>query len=854
MQNLAKKYKLSHGLTVIYEKNSNAKIVSLNMGVKVGAVHERDDESGLCHLIEHMVFKGTTSYAPGEIATTVEASGGELNAYTSLDQTVYYINLPSEHFSLGLKILKEMVFDAKMDAEELAREKEVVVEEILRGQDSPQRVLNELLFKTVFAGHNYGRPVIGTADLVRGFSREKVFQFYKHHYVPSQMVLGICGDVDEAVVNAQIEKLFRFEMATPRTETKIPSFKPKSGFQCVKTTMEIQSTSFDLAFPAVPLHHEDVAALDALSHVLGEGGASLLEQNTKEKEQLVQYIYSGSFTPRYEGVFFIGGQTDSQKINLALESIVRQIRHICTHPVDSVDLERVKLLAKSQMIYDKQTCEGTARKWMNYETTVNDYMFDEGYLEKMMALTPDDILRVAQKYLNFDYATLAVLHPQNEKIKINEKIIHESQRGATFKVKKQKDDVKQYVLDNGVRVLIKENHRLELFAFKMVAEGGLRYETASTNGWFNFMTNVMSKGFGDYDQKAIAEKSEALAASLSCYSGRNSWGVSLTALSEKWYESLGFVTDLILHPRFDENEFKKEQKLQSEAIKNRKDNPAQMAFYHNLKAVFGKHPYAMSTLGEKESIRKATVSGLKKLYHSFCVPQNMVISIVGDVNSQEVLECLNKTIGQIAKKSFSGLGHKKSDLKLKSKMNMIHQNKNQSHMVLGFLGTHLLSEDRYAFEVLNHVFSGQGGRLFLELRDKQSLAYTVSSNLIEGIDTGFFGVYIGTEPSKVQKALDGIYLELQKAQTSFVSDAELARAKNYIIGNHAIDHQKNGDMAMELALNELYHKPLEDLSSYENKIRKVTAQDVKRVAQKYLDLKNAVLTVVGPKQKIVKPF
>ena len=135
----AKKIKLSNGLNVIFEKNNNANVVSVNIGVKVGSVNEEPDESGICHLIEHMVFKGTKSFATGEIATLVEAHGGELNAYTSLDQTVYYINIPSKHFGLALKLIKEMAFDAKFDATELEREKEVVVEEIKRGQDNPHR-------------------------------------------------------------------------------------------------------------------------------------------------------------------------------------------------------------------------------------------------------------------------------------------------------------------------------------------------------------------------------------------------------------------------------------------------------------------------------------------------------------------------------------------------------------------------------------------------------------------------------------------------------------------------------------------------------------------------------------------
>jgi len=310
MSDFSKKIKLTNGLTVIYEKNDNANIVSINIGVRVGSVHEKDHESGICHLIEHMVFKGTKSYKPGEIATLVESHGGELNAYTSLDQTVYYINLPARHFNVGLKLIKEMAFDALMDPEELAREKEVVVEEINRGKDNPHRVLGEALFSRFFTKHNYRRPVIGTDELVRGFSADKVYNFYKKHYSPQNMILGICGNIDEDEMSEGLEELFRYEVNTPLTDHSLPKEPEKTKHEIVKCGMEIGATYFELAFPAPHITHKDVPALDILSHLLGESETSLLEQNTKEKDKLVHSIYSSCFTPRYTGIFMIGGQVE----------------------------------------------------------------------------------------------------------------------------------------------------------------------------------------------------------------------------------------------------------------------------------------------------------------------------------------------------------------------------------------------------------------------------------------------------------------------------------------------------------------------------------------------------------------
>lgn len=847
MQN-AKKMVLKNGLTVIYEKNENADVVALNVGIKVGSVHETEAESGICHLIEHMVFKGTTSYKAGEIATLVESNGGELNAYTSLDQTVYYINLPAKNALLGLQLLKEMVFDAQFDAVELEREKEVVVEEIRRGADSPQRVLSELLFQNVFQKHNYHRPVIGTEKHVRGFSQKKISSFYKKYYTPDNMILGVCGNISEANLKTYLNKTF----VLPKIKTRKinPSMKANQAFRQFHMdfkSMEVNASYFDLAFSAPKIGHEDIPALDTLSHILGEGGASLLEQNTKENLQLVNYIYSGVYSPRYAGVFVIGGQTENHKLNLALKSVVEQIEWIRNHLVSVKELQRIKLLARAQMIFDKQTCQGTVRKWMNYETTIGSYDYEAQYIEAIEKLTPQDIKRVAQKYLNLSQSTLVVLHPEKQKPKIDKKIfLQKDLKKKTYPKLAQKKGIVLSKLDNGLRVLIKENDRLPLFSMKLVSEGGLRFESPQTNGWSALMANTLTKGCAKYDQKAIMEVSEDLAANLSAYAGRNSWGGSFTGLSEKIHESMQFFSDVFLQPLFSEDELAKERHLQIQAISNRKDNPAQMAFYHSFQNLFLKHPYAMSTLGKEASLKKANSLHLRKFYEQFFVPENLVMSVVGDVEKRTVLEKLNETFGQIPKQNFKNKKIIAPKLPSKRKNIFVPMNKNQSHLVVGFLGASFKNPDRYALEVLNHLFSGQGGRLFLELRDKQSLAYSVSSMIVEGMETGFFGFYIGSEPKKVSQALSGIFSEIEKVQTEKISTFEVERAKNYIIGNFAIDHQRNGDMAMQLALNELYQRPIADYFDYTKAIQKVTASDLQRVARKYLKLDRPIVTLVGP--------
>lgn len=845
----AKKIRLTNGLNVIFEKNSNANVVSVNIGVKVGSVDEGPDESGICHLIEHMVFKGTKSFAAGEIATLVEAHGGELNAYTSLDQTVYYINIPNRHFGLALKLIKEMVFDAKFDATELEREKEVVVEEIKRGQDNPHRVLGELVFSNFYRKHPYGRPVIGTEELVRGFSREKISSFYKKHYCPQNMILGICGNITEDELSQELEKLFRFEMNTPRHTTSLPREPEKTSFQVLTQAMEIQATYFEISFPAPHFSHEDAPVLDLLSSLLGESETSLLEQNTQRKQQLVHSIYSSCYMPKYPGLFMIGGMVDPKKISEALASIKHEVEQTKIREFETEKVERAKLAAKAQLIYEQQTCEGTARKWITYETSGADYKFDEKYLEDLLKITPADLKKAAEKYLNFGIGTLGVIHPKNVQIKIDKSLFGTPVAAKTRQFKKiaEKNDARIFKLDNGIRVILKENHRLPLVSIKTASLGGLRHETRANNGINQLLSSTITKGTESLSQLALAEKSEWLVASINSYTGRNSFGLSLSTLSEKIHQAVPLFADVALRPAFDPDELAKEKKLQLEAIKNYEDNPSQLAFRIVLEKIFKGHPYELNMLGTTQTVKSFTSNSLKKYYSTIMSPDNLVISVVGDFDSNEILELLNEEFSNLKKKKHKIVKLKKPQALRKIESLTKFKNNKQAHVALGFMATSIYDKDRHAMEIINNILSGQGGRLFLELRDKMSLAYTVSPTLVEGLETGFFGTYIGTEPAKVATAIKAMLKELGKIQNELVSARELERAKNYIIGNHEIDHQKNSSVAMQLALNELYKKGLGEFFDFHVQINKVTSEDIQRVAKKYINLNRYVMGVVGPK-------
>src|SRR5215475_2791187 len=212
---------LDNGLKVILVEDHSAPVVALNVWVRTGSADEKPEQWGMAHVHEHMLFKGTEKRGVGEIAATVEGAGGNINAFTSYDMTVYHITMASRDAAIGVDVLSDAVLHSTFDPGELAKEEEVVIEEIKRSDDSPDSLISKAIFETAYQEHPYRREVIGTQDSVRSFSRQGLLDFYHHWYVPNNMAFVAVGDFSAPVMLEQIQKAFagaqpRADLAHPR--------------------------------------------------------------------------------------------------------------------------------------------------------------------------------------------------------------------------------------------------------------------------------------------------------------------------------------------------------------------------------------------------------------------------------------------------------------------------------------------------------------------------------------------------------------------------------------------------------------------------------------------------------------
>jgi len=890
------KFELENGLTVILEENHSSPVVAVNVWVKTGSACENEGEYGLAHVHEHMLFKGTEKRAVGEIARVIEGSGGDINAFTSFDETVYYVVIASRFQDTALDVLSDAMQNSTFDPNELEKELEVVVEEIRRGQDSPGRNLSEKLFSTMFQQHSYGRPIIGSEESVRSFDRKGITDFYHKWYSPQNMALIVVGDFDPEAIEAKIEETFGKLKKWDIPACDIAPEPEQTEMRAFVIDKPVQEGYFSLAYHAPNAKGEDVPALDVLANILGGGESSRLYRDIKEEKGLTNSIYSYAFTPKREGIFAIGGTLDPAESKEALSAIVEEVGRLKREPVSDLELSKAKVNIESDAIYTKETMQGQAQKLGYYEVEAGDFRYEDEYLDNVRKVTAEDVMAAANKYLNNSNMTAGFLLPTGQVTITADEIksiageaegraavehIGGENSGADVEAGEEElteeeftvhgsgaapnaaasaapsptagpnttaeSDVKEYVLDNGVRVLIKRNPGIPLFAARAAFLGGLRYEDAKTQGMSNFASRMLTRGTDTRSAARIAQEIESIAGDVQGYSGRNSFGVTVESLSQNFPEAMDIFADVLLNPSFDQQEVERARREILAEINREGDNLLKTTVNLFLSTLYSEHPYKFNPLGTVETVTSFNGKDIRAFYKKYAHPENLVITVVGDVDEEKALAAIKEEFGGMKKGSAAvpTVAAPAPPEKISERVETKPE-KAQTHIIMGFLAPSISDKDSYAFEVLNTVLSGQGGRLFLELRDKKSLAYTVTSFYTPGLEPGFFGVYIGTAPQKEAEAVSAIKEQLGLVLEKGITDDELKRAQNYLVGSFEIGLQQNSSQAAKITFDELYGLGWDEYKKYSEEIYAVTKEDVVEAARKYIDLDKYTLVIVKP--------
>ena len=828
---------LYNGLTIIVREDHSAPVVSAQAWCMAGSIHEGNWlGAGLSHVLEHMLFKGTTSRPGSRIDQEVQEAGGYMNAYTSFDRTVFHIDVPNTGAKVAIDILCDIMQNATLPPDELAKEQQVILREMDMNVDDPGRRASRRLFETAYTRSPYRLTVIGYPDIFNELKPDDIRSYYREKYAPNNIFYVVAGDVKHGEVVGQIREAYAKAKARALPAIVLPEEPRQTAAREVVEEAPIELGYVYIAWHIPELRHPDVPILDVLAALLGNGRSSRLYREVRENKGLVHSVDAWTYSPGNPGLFGLSATVDADKFIPARDAMLAEVEKMQATPVSEQELSKAVKQFISATLSARKTMQGQAQDLGGSWLAANDLNFSERYLAAVKRVTPTDLQRVAREYLTPERRTLYSLLPAGA----TPKAVMESETSLDHPVQK-------FELANGLRLLVKEDHRLPFVEFRAVFQGGVLAETPDNNGVTQLTGKLLLKGTARRSAEDIAREIESVGGSIDSYGGNNSFGVNAEVMSSDFAMGLDLLADVLLNPTFPAPALERERQVQLASIRALKDHLLQSAALAMRRALFGERGYGLDALGTESSVQRIQMADATAFHNKFARPNNCVFAIYGDINAGEVRTAVEAVFG-LWKPAASpamdfGLGPLDS-----TKRVMETRDKKQAVLVIGYRGMTIHDADRYALELVQEACSDLGSRLFLRVREKLGLAYYVGAQNVVGLAPGYFAFYAGTAPEKAALVETELLKEAELLRSEGLTVEELKRAKAKVIGQRKIARQDLGSFAMTTALDELYGLGYAHTDKEDELYEAVTLEQVKAVAQTYLKPDAMVIAMVRPQE------
>jgi zinc protease len=839
---------LPNGLRVLVRRDTSAPVVAIVTYVSAGYFDETDDVVGIAHVLEHMYFKGTPTRGVGEIARQTKAVGGYLNAATIYDHTSYYTVLPSSSFAAGLDVQFDAYANSLIDAEELARELEVIIQEAKRKADNPGAVATETLFAVLHDRHRIRRWRIGREPGLRALSRDAMLRFYRNFYHPGNTVLVVVGDVDPDDAMSEIVSRYGALPAGEPTHIPGPDEEGPPGFRYREWTGDIGQAQVAIGWRTPATLDDATPGLDLLATILGAGRASRLYRYVRERK-LASAVSAYDYTPTSLGVFVVHAETPAEHAAEAARAIWAQLRDVRDVGVGEGELTRAKRVFEARWVRRLEDMEGQANYLADWES-LGDWTMGEEYLRRTMAVTTEDIQALARRFLDPDQASVVVYRPTDSapvaegaaamRALLNEApVVHAEPVvvppltapaiATGLRAERTEGGVHVFRTSTGIPLLVRRKPSAIVHAGVYVL-GGARDEQIEHAGLTSLLVRTALKGTKRRTANQISEEGELLGGSVTGSAAGESFGWMINVPARYASQAMELLADVVQHPTIPDDALETERAIALADLVALRDDMYRYPVRLATQAAFAGHPYGVPTTGDERTL--PTISGdmLRAWHQSRVLAAPALIAVVGDAEPAE--------LAGLAADAFGGLrGGEIAALEAPSWPNDVVQRieqreKAQTALALMFPGPSRTDDARFATAMIAGVASGLGGRFFDELRDKRSLGYTVHAFATERALGGAFVSYIATSPEKEEIARRGLLDEFAKLRDEPVSAKELDQAKTYALGVHAIRQQSGAAVLGELVDAYLFGR-LGELEEFEGRVRAVSAEEMRAIARGY---------------------
>ena len=832
---------LPNGLTLLVQPSRAAPVSAVQVWVKTGSMHEDAQlGAGLSHFLEHVMFKGTPRRAGREISATVQAHGGQINAYTTFDRTVYYIDLPAAHTGLALDVLADITLCSTLPVDEFVKERDVILREIAMTRDDPDNRLAESLFATAFREHPYRHPIIGHRDVFSVLTREDLITYYRSRYVPANLVVVVAGDVDPAAVLADVEKHFG---PTPRTRLA-PVFIPAEPAQLAPRAChlfeDVELTRAGLAWPVPGITHADAPALDLLAALLGRGDSSVLWQAVREKARLVHHIDATCWSPGGQGLFYISFACDPAKHASASAAIHRELARAATRGFAPAQIRKAIRQSVVDEVNTRKTMGGLAARLGVAEVVAGDLNFGEAWFQRLCHVTGAALRRVLRNYLAPTTLTAISLNPSAVR----------PAAAMVVTAAAASPDFSEEKLPNGARLLLQRDSRLPNLHLRLVCAGGPLQDPSGRRGACALMATLLTRDTRRRTAAEVAHFIEEVGGSFYPFAGNNSLGFAAEVLPGDVGRALALIEAALLAPAFTRESFEIERDAQIAGLKEQEDDVVELGRKHVRQRFFGAHPLALDAHGDIPGLTALTPADIAALWRRLGVAGNVILVVAGDFDPHVLKPKLRALLAKLptgpsALVPGSGRG---SGLSLPANAgDFVEQEPREQAVVFqAFPGPGVLDEDFYVGEVADELFSGMSSRLFERVREEKGLAYFVRATRVTGSATGMFYFYAGTAPGQENAVLAELDAEIARVAAGDIATDELLRCQTRLQAARVMGQQTNSARALQASLSVLHGLSANDWKNYDLRIAAVTVAHLRDFARRRFQRSLRTQLVVRP--------
>lgn len=882
------KFTLENGLTVIFHIDRSDPVVAVNMTAHVGSSRELPGKTGFAHLFEHLLFNESENLGRGGLDNMSARIGGSgANGSTSRDRTNYFQTVPADALEKMIWAEADKLgwFINTVTEPVLAKEKQVVKNEKRQNYDNrPYGNASYVVGKNLYpASHPYSWQVIGSLEDLTSATLQDVKDFYNRWYSPNNVTLVLAGDFNPEDAKIWVEKYFgeiKRGEELPAVE-KIPALLTETKRLYYEDKLA-RLPDYSITWPTVHQYHKDAYALGILANYLSQGKRAPLYKVLVEEKNLTSRASMRNYNSEIAGEVSVSVRAYN---NIDLDSVSEAIKvafsQFENEGIPEKDLNRIKAGAESSFYRGLSSTMGKANQLAHYSIFAGDPGYVSEDIKNILAVTAEDIMHVYNKYIKdkafvescfipagrTELATeesVEVTIPEEnisadvgEGFDVNQIVPYEKTPSSFDRtvepsygtpVSPAIPEIWEASLENGVKIFGIENYEVPLVEFSLKIKGGLLLEDPEKIGTTNMMASLMNRGTKNRTPEELEEAIDMLGSSIRFSAGRESINISGSTLKRNYNETMSLVKEMLLEPRWDEQEFDLIKQGVESDLQMQKASPNAIASNRFSKIIYGDHIFSNNMMGTEESVAAITISDLKDYYELNFSPTISIMNVVGAISKSEILESMAiiESEWQSKEVDFPDIGAVPTPPE-RSKIYFYDiPGAKQSVFYIGYPAMSVDNPDYYPANVMNYILGGGGfaSRLTQELRQAKGYTYGIRSSYSGTLIPGPFSISSGVKTSITYEAIS-LVKEILDAYPETYTEDDLDVTKSFLTRSNARAFETSGSKLNMLNNISNYNWPADYVREQESIVKNMTVDQVSSLAAKYANPDRMYYLVVG---------